>query len=1456
MKKRNRVISGLLSFLMVLSVLVGVMPPIEVKAESDVKSSDDNLIISAVKGDYDCNGFVDTTDAISLQKAVLGKTEYDEKAQESCDLNNDGRITAIDLALIAATALGKVTAIPVTDKDLTSNLDGLVLDTTEASVKIKSQLTAVSDDPVYEIGFCYGIQSANENTFVIKQSNSQLSTVSNTKTINNLIPDTTYHGYFYFKRADGIKYSYPIITFFTQKQIVGTVNTTQSTHTATLKATLTHIAGDKFQKIGFSYGVNDPSENSVILNVHNPYYSENSTVEGSITNLVADTTYKGYYFAVRRDGTTIQGDIITFRTPPMVTGTVSGIYDSRVSVKGTVYCEKLDNINQYGFSYGKTNPDENKIIIRSIESKFSSKQPISSTIIRGLEPNTSYIGYLYAQSTDGQIYQSEPLSFTTGYTTVTDTVSNIKHYSASIKMQYEYTQTRDIKEIGIYYGTDSNCENKLEAAHSTSTGSISLKDLSANTTYYYYTYAVTYGGYTYKSEIKTFTTLQDKVEGISFGIYDSYSGEYKYIGTGETATLSFALRDKVKYDYTVVPDYAIKKNITLTSSNPEIVEVTGSYLCANASGTATIIATTEDGGYAASFVITVDDKPWFDSAPTFTGEGLDTDRIQLTFDDLSQYGDYNLIRCHILESKVNSKNPVIVEKDRTVQNGSAIFPKHDRYTQYAIQAALEIRYDDVTHYTPYSDVVIVKTRSWDPDTDDDDYEDEDDIDEPINPTPDPDEPGSDPIEPNPDPVEPDPDPIEPNPDEPGENIDGQYRPIVSGLANGYTVFKGDSLTVTFDIADRLGDVVEKVTVKHNVTGSTAVASLTNSTPGTFTCEFNISDPIFDTVGVYEFCVYARTTNFTVADNLIGKFTVSVFETACQHVSISEFVQKIEYTNIILTGSKHTYYEVIGSYCDDCGADLGTRNSEVKTGKHSVDSNKGCCDCGYMNVSGNTSEEGYNQLAHTRDVYRTPYNTEWHGSIDSGEVVTVLGELNGYYLIEYSIANGGIKQGYVPKHVIAFESQTQPDKPKTTYSLSIDSGYFYEEVSTGDIYRFDGKSNKLFVAERGKFFKVDIIDNSTGNPVYDYTDFKFEFMDDIGVTIDEYGTLCLNLNGNGHFTELELYYDGRYQDSIRIWVCEYLTRVNNLHTMYTGQDSDGKQKWIDGTGLAVNNLCAAANFDYEHRTNYWYFMMDFYNQSVMNFAVASYKPNGEMYDFQLVNGNWRDLSVVDSVTTGIQHTIDFFDGDLFNGTSESDAEKTSVKLKVPEQGYVRVLYSGNSKTVLISNIAELLIGIMDTVDDFKEIFDMKDIGSIRDGIDKEALREELLEILYDDVLSDIADVILNIPNPDKDDITLVIENIQKILCDKDKNLINKIVAAVLRCLNRDRVEQAEEAAKDALKQAENLLLSAFGKPAYMIMNGMEFAGSITQMIGLIKHTSEVMDDDACQAAEFWIWYPKT
>ncbi len=70
-------------------------------------------------------------------------------------------------------------------------------------------------------------------------------------------------------------------------------------------------------------------------------------------------------------------------------------------------------------------------------------------------------------------------------------------------------------------------------------------------------------------------------------------------------TLQLPIGDTHQLVATVVPDNALNKNVTWSSSNAEVVSVVNGLVTAVADGTATITATTEDGGYTATCEVTV-----------------------------------------------------------------------------------------------------------------------------------------------------------------------------------------------------------------------------------------------------------------------------------------------------------------------------------------------------------------------------------------------------------------------------------------------------------------------------------------------------------------------------------------------------------------------------------------------------------------------------------------------------------------------------------------------------------------------------------------------------------------------------------------------------------------------------------------------------------------------------------
>lgn len=72
----------------------------------------------------------------------------------------------------------------------------------------------------------------------------------------------------------------------------------------------------------------------------------------------------------------------------------------------------------------------------------------------------------------------------------------------------------------------------------------------------------------------------------------------------QTAVLS-TIGETLLINRTITPGNATNKNVTWTSSNPSVAAVSGGQVTAVANGTTTITATTKDGGYTASCVVTV-----------------------------------------------------------------------------------------------------------------------------------------------------------------------------------------------------------------------------------------------------------------------------------------------------------------------------------------------------------------------------------------------------------------------------------------------------------------------------------------------------------------------------------------------------------------------------------------------------------------------------------------------------------------------------------------------------------------------------------------------------------------------------------------------------------------------------------------------------------------------------------
>ena len=245
----------------------------------------------------------------------------------------------------------------------------------------------------------------------------------------------------------------------------------------------------------------------------------------------------------------------------------------------------------------------------------------------------------------------------------------------------------------------------------------------------------------------------------------------------------------------------------------------------------------------------------------------------------------------------------------------------------------------------------------------------------------------------------------------------QAKPVLTGIQDRYTVKKGESLNLSFSVSALSGGLVEKITLKHNLTGTTFAPISYTTNKGTYSNVFNISGYPLNTIGTYDFIVYCRANNYTITDNAIYRFTVDVIDSTCTHPTeaINDIYKSTVYDSAVNSSSTHTYHHTYTRKCTNCGTILGTVNSESFTESHSINK-KGYCLCGYIDNSGYSSWSAYNTSAGKTIVYRNPESTGYYGEIYADESVTVVGECCDRYLIKYSVS-GGTKMGYVNKDAL-------------------------------------------------------------------------------------------------------------------------------------------------------------------------------------------------------------------------------------------------------------------------------------------------------------------------------------------------------------------------------------------------------------------------------------------------------
>lgn len=99
----------------------------------------------------------------------------------------------------------------------------------------------------------------------------------------------------------------------------------------------------------------------------------------------------------------------------------------------------------------------------------------------------------------------------------------------------------------------------------------------------------------------------------------------------------------------------------------------------------------------------------------------------------------------------------------------------------------------------------------------------------------------------------------------------QTKPIVSGLQNSYTVTQGDTLNLNFTVTAGNNGKLKVVTVREDgKTTNTYKKSDISANSHTVNCTIDTN-----TIGTHTYIVYTYADNYTVTDNVVATFTVTV-----------------------------------------------------------------------------------------------------------------------------------------------------------------------------------------------------------------------------------------------------------------------------------------------------------------------------------------------------------------------------------------------------------------------------------------------------------------------------------------------------------------------------------------------------------------------------------------------------
>lgn len=371
----------------------------------------------------------------------------------------------------------------------------------------------VTDDggaEVSERGVCWGTNHSPVATGSHATSGSGLGVFA--CNMNNLAANTTYYVRAYAKNVKGIAYgednSFTTLDFDLPE--VTTTDVTNITQTSAKGGgEVTSDGGTTVTERGICWSTN---HNPTISGSHANSGTGTGSFTCNITGLNAHTTYYVRAYATSSRGTAY-GEEVSFNTsanPPTVsTGAVTNITTSSATGNGSIVSDGGNSVTERGFCWSTShNPSitGTHVVAEGDANDFSAA-------LTNLSPNTTYYVRAYATNGTGTAYGDE-VQFTTlsisvpGVTTAS--VTNIGNTTATGGGNVVSNGGATVTERGICWSTSHDPTISGSHANSgTGTGefTVSMTNLTPNTTYYVRAYAINNQGTAYGEEVNFKTSL-------------------------------------------------------------------------------------------------------------------------------------------------------------------------------------------------------------------------------------------------------------------------------------------------------------------------------------------------------------------------------------------------------------------------------------------------------------------------------------------------------------------------------------------------------------------------------------------------------------------------------------------------------------------------------------------------------------------------------------------------------------------------------------------------------------------------------------------------------------------------------------------------------------------------------------------------------------------------------------